>query len=137
MKQETKKRNVLFSSDQGAQFTSDTFTGVLKRKSITISMDGRDKAFDNIYVERLWRSVKHEDVHLNGCATMGELRVGLIKYFIFYNGERPHQALKNQTPDGVYQAATGGGVMILEKYGAVKELPIALCAMDPPQAIRV
>ena len=83
MKQETKKRNVLFNSDQGAQFTSDTFTGVLKRKGITISMDGRGRAFDNIYVKRLWRSVKHEDVYLNGCVTMGELLVGLTKYFIF------------------------------------------------------
>ena len=76
-------------------------------------------------------------MYLNGYVTMEALLVGLTKYFIFYNGERPHQALKNQTPDGVYQAATGGGVMILEKYGAVKELPIALRAMDPPQAIRV
>ena len=128
---------MLFNSDQGAQFTMDASTGVLKRKGITISMDGRGSAFDNIYVERLWRSVKHEDVYLNGCATMGELLVGLTKYFIFCNGERPHQALKNQSPDGVHQAATGGGAMIREKYGAVKELPIALRAMDPPQTIRV
>ena len=137
MKQETKKRNVLFNSDRGAQFTCDAFTGVLKREGVTISIDGRGGAFDNIDVERLWRSVRNKDVYLNGYVTMEALLVGLTKYFIFYNGERPHQALKNQTPNGVYQAATGGGVMILEKYGAVKELPIALCAMDPPQAIRV
>jgi len=74
----------------------------------------------------LWRSVKHEDVYLNGYATMGELLVGLSKYFVFYNGERPHQALKNQTPDVVHKTAMGGGAMILEKYGAIDGLPIAL-----------
>ena len=116
----------VFNSDQGSQFTSEAFTGVLKREGITISMDGRGRAFDNIFVERLWRSVKHEDVYLNGYATMGELLVGLTKYFIFYNGERPHQALKNKTPDGVHQTAIGGGAMILEKYGAAPGLPITL-----------
>jgi putative transposase len=84
------------------------FTGVLKREDVIISMDGRGCAFDNIFVERLWRSVKHEDVYLKGYATMGELLVGLSEYFIFYNGESPHQALKNQTPDAVHQSAAGG-----------------------------
>ena len=126
MKQETKKRNVLFNSDRGAQFTCDAFTGVLKREGVTISIDGRGRAFDNIYVERLWRSVKHKDVYLNGYSAMGELRVGLTKYFVFYNGERANQALKNQTPDVVHKTAIGGGAMILDKYGAVEELPIAL-----------
>ena len=116
----------VFNSDQGSQFTSDSFTGVLKREGITISMDGRGRAFDNIFVERLWRSVKHEDVYLNGYATMGELLVGLTKYFAFYNGERPHQALENQTPDVVYRNASGGGAMIVDKYGAAQGLPIAL-----------
>jgi len=81
----------VFNSDQGTQFTSEAFTGVLKREGVTNSMDGRGRAFDNIFVERLWRSVKHEDVYLNGYATMGELLIGLTKYFAFYNGERPHQ----------------------------------------------
>ena len=63
----------VFNSDQGVQFTSEVFTGVLKREEITISMDGRGRAYDNIFVERLWRSVKHENVYLNGYATMGEL----------------------------------------------------------------
>jgi Integrase core domain len=76
--------------------------------------------------EQLWRSAKHEDAYLNRYATMGEILVGLSKYFIFYNGERPHQALKNQTPDAVHQSAIGGGAMILGKYGAVERLPIAL-----------
>ena len=70
-------------------------------------MDGRGRAYDNIFVERLWRSVKHENVYLNGYATMGELLLGLSKYFVMYNGDRPHQALGNKTPDEVYQSASG------------------------------
>jgi putative transposase len=79
----------IFNSDQGSQFTSEAFPGVLKREGVTISMDGRGRAFDNIFVERFWRSVKHEDVYLNGYATMGELLVGLNKYFIFCNYSGP------------------------------------------------
>lgn len=116
----------VFNSDQGSQFTSDAFTGVLKREGIIISMDGRGRAFDNIFVERLWRSVKHEDVYLNGYSAMGELLIGLTQYFAFYNGERPHQALQNQTPDVVYQRAEGGGAMIVDKYGGAQAFPIAL-----------
>lgn len=116
----------IFNSDQGSQFTSEGFTGVLKREGVTISMDGRGRVFDNIFVERLWRSVKHEDVYLNGYATMGELLLGLTKYFAFYNGERPHQGLANRTPDAVHQSAEGGGAMIVDKYGAMPGLPIPL-----------
>ena len=83
----------MFNSDQGSQFTSEAFTGVLKENGIAISMDGRSRAYDNIFVERLWRSVKHEDVHLKGYATMGELMLGLARYFALYNQERPHQSL--------------------------------------------
>ena len=68
--------------------------------------------FDNIFVERLWRNVKHEDVYLKGYATMGELMVGLTEYFAFYNGERPHQSLGDQTPQGVYRTGIGGGAMM-------------------------
>jgi len=107
----------VFNSDQGVQFTSEAFTGVLKREGVTISMDGRGRAYDNIFVERLWRSVKHEDVYLNGYETMGELMIGLNKYFVKYNGERPHQALSNRTPDEVYQSSCGGGALIVDKYG--------------------
>jgi putative transposase len=92
-------------------------TNVLKRAGVVISMDGRGRAFDNIFVERLWRSVKYEDIYLKGYATMGELVIGLTAYFAFYNEERPHQSLTNQTPDKVYQTASGGGAIILEKYG--------------------
>ena len=111
----------IFNSDQGSQFTSEAFTGVLQREGIVISMDGRGRVFDNIFVERLWRSVKHEDVYLNGYASMGELMVGLAKYFAFYNGERPHQALGYKTPDVVYRTATDGGAMIVDKFGGAVE----------------
>jgi len=107
----------IFNSDQGSQFTSDAFTNVLTREGVVISRDGRGRVFDNIFVERLWRNVKHEDVYLKGYATMGELMVGLTEYFAFYNGERPHQSLGDQTPQGVYQTGIGGGAMIVDKFG--------------------
>jgi len=117
----------IFNSDQGSQFTSAAFTDVLKREGVVISMDGRGRAFDNIFVERLWRSVKHEDVYLKGYATMGELMIGLTEYFVFYNGERPHQSLENKTPDFVYRSAIGGGAMIVDKFGgAVEGTPVPL-----------
>jgi putative transposase len=117
----------VFNSDQGSQFTSEAFTGVLQREGITISMDGRGRAFDNIFVERLWRNAKYEDVYLNGYASMGELLIGLTKYFAFYNGERMHQSLGNKTPAAVYASASGGGALILDRYPRVQEgLPVAL-----------
>ena len=120
-------RPEIFNSDQGSQFTSEAFTGVLKREGIAISMDGRGRAFDNIFVERLWRNVKYEDVYLKGYATMGELMVGLVKYFLFYNGERPHQSLGDKTPEIVYRTAMGGGAMIVDKFPrAVDESSVPL-----------
>ncbi len=117
----------IFNSDQGSQFTSDAYSGVLQREGVVISMDGRGRAFDNIFVERLWRSVKHEDVYLKGYGSMSELAAGLAEYFFFYNGERPHQALGNLTPDVVYQTAIGGGAMIVDKYPrAMEESPVPL-----------
>jgi transposase InsO family protein len=116
----------VFNSDQGSQFTSDDFTNVLKREDIAISMDGRGRAYDNIFVERLWRSVKHEDVYLNGYSAMGELLIGLTKYFAFYNTERPHQSLGNLTPQEVHKTSSGGGAMIVDKYRAKERLPVAL-----------
>jgi putative transposase len=107
----------IFNTDQGTQFTSENFTGVLQREDITISMDGRGRALDNIFVERLWRSVKYEDVYLHRYATMGELLVGLTKYFTFYNTERPHQSLGNRTPKTVYESGIGGGAMIVDRFG--------------------
>lgn len=116
-------RPEIFNSDQGSQFTSDAFTGVLKREGVTISMDGRGRAFDNIFVERLWRNVKHEDVYLKGYATMTELAAGLKEYFDFYNNERPHQSLDYKTPDVVYRTAMGGGAVIVDKYPLEVESP--------------
>ena len=117
----------IFNSDQGSQFTSAAFTGVLQREGVVISMDGRGRAFDNIFVERLWRSVKHEDVYLKGYASMGELLLGLTEYFTFYNGERPHQSLGNKTPDVVYRSAIGGGAIIVDKFPrAVEGTPVPL-----------
>jgi hypothetical protein len=113
-------------SGVGSQFTSEAFTGALKREDIAISMDGRGRAYDNIFVERLWRSVKHEDVYLHGYATMGELLIGLTKYFDFYNTERPHQSLGNLTPQEVHKTSSGGGAMIVDKYRAKERLPVAL-----------
>jgi len=110
----------IFNTDQGSQYTSDAFTGVLKSYSIAISMDGRGRALDNIFVERLWRSVKHEDVYLKAYANVSELQIGLVNYFKFYNNVRPHQSLNYLTPINVYQAGIGGGANIVDKF-KVKE----------------
>ncbi len=106
----------IFNTDQGCQFTSDAFTGVLNFHGIAISMDGRGRALDNIFVERLWRSVKHEDVYLKGYINMPGLQLGLTEYFDFYNTERPHQSLGDLTPIQVYRTGRGGGAKIVNKF---------------------
>ena len=106
----------IFNTDQGCQFTSARFTGVLKAHGIAISMDGRGRALDNIFVERLWRSVKYEDVYLKGYANPMELMIGLTEYFVFYNDERPHQSLGNRTPTEVYATRSNGGARIVDKF---------------------
>jgi putative transposase len=106
----------IFNTDQGCQFTSDAFTSVLNLHGISISMDGRGRALYNIFVERLWRSVKHEDVYLKGYVNMPGLQLGLTEYFDFYNTERPHQSLGDLTPIQVYQTASGGGARIVDKF---------------------
>ena len=93
----------IFNTDQGSQFTGEAFTSVLLEAGIRISMDGRGRALDNVFVERLWRSVKHEDVYLHGYETMPELYRGLIRYFRHYNEDRPHQGLGYRTPAEVYR----------------------------------
>ena len=95
-------RPEIFNTDQGSQFTSEAFTGVLKKQGIQISMDGRGRATDNAKVERLWRSVKYEEVLLKGYQNVKELKEGLKLYFQHYNEERPHQALGYQTPEEVH-----------------------------------
>jgi len=97
-------RPEIFNTDQGAQFTSPAFTERLRAAGVTISMDGRGRALDNVFVERLWRSVKYEEVYLQDYAGMGEAQWGLRRYFGFYNRERPHQALGYRTPQAVYVA---------------------------------
>lgn len=92
----------IFNTDQGSQFTSEEFTGVLKQHNIRISMDGKGHWVDNVFVERLWRSVKYEEVYLRAYDSIGDARASLGKYFAFYNGKRRHQALDRQTPDSVY-----------------------------------
>ncbi len=92
----------IFNSDQGAQFTSEKFTGRLEAKKIAVSMDGRGRCFDNIFVERLWRSVKYEEVYLKDYASVTEARASIAGYFQFYNHARPHQSLAYRTPAAIY-----------------------------------
>lgn len=92
----------IFNSDQGSQFTSDTFTSRLEAAEIAISWDGRGRVFDNIFIERLWRSVKYEAVYINDYESLPQAFDGLSRYFHFYNRERFHQSLNYQTPEQVY-----------------------------------
>jgi putative transposase len=93
----------IFNTDQGSQFTSQSFTGKLLAQGIRVSMDGRGRALDNIFVERLWRSVKYEEVYLKDYRNVDEAKQGLRDYFEFYNRERLHQSLGYQTPEAVYR----------------------------------
>jgi len=92
----------IFNTDQGAQFTSNEFTGVLEKTGIKISMDGRGRWIDNVFIERLWRSLKYEEVYLKAYGSMSEARHGIGDYLRFYNTKRPHQSFKNNTPDKTY-----------------------------------
>jgi len=94
----------IFNTDQGSQFTSDAFISVLKVHSIEISMDGKGRALDNIYVERLWRSLKYEDIYLHSYEKMQDLQKGVERYFQFYNNERFHQALNYRTPEEMHRS---------------------------------
>lgn len=95
----------IFNSDQGSQFTSDLFTGCLEKNEIQISMDGKGRAIDNIYIERLWRTVKYEHIYLHTPADGVALYEGLNNYFSFYNKERLHQSLGYQAPENLYKKA--------------------------------
>jgi putative transposase len=96
----------IFNTDQGAQFTSAVYTGRLEQAGIQISWDGRGRALDNVFVERLWRSLKWEEVYLHDYQTVADALCGLDRYFRFYNHERPHQALGYQTPAQVFGLAS-------------------------------
>jgi len=97
----------IFNTDQGAQFTADDFTQPLQAKGVRVSMDGKGRWVDNVFVERLWRSVKYEDLYLHAYETMPELKAALANYFDFYNARRPHQSLDYRTPDEVYFRTDG------------------------------
>lgn len=95
----------IFKTDQGSQFTSAEFLNALRRRQIAISMDGTGCWRDNVFVERLWRSVKYEEVYLRAYETVSEVRAGLARYFQFFNARRPHSGLRSRTPDGVFFTA--------------------------------
>jgi putative transposase len=129
-------RPEFFNTDQGSQFTSAVFTGVLASAGIRISMDGRGRWMDNVFIERLWRSLKHEDVYLKGYADGREASAGIAEWFDFYNNLRPHQALGNRTPmavwrDGVTGAIDGKAVDMTLRLDNARALPT--CPQPPQQ----
>ena len=93
----------IFNTDQGAQFTSEAFTSVLRAADVRISMDGKGRCLDNIFVERLWRSLKYEEVYLHAYRDLVEARAGVKRYFEYYNHHRDHMSLGYQTPDAYYR----------------------------------
>ena len=95
----------IFNTDQGSQFTSEEWLGALKAAGVEISMDGKGRWIDNVFIERLWRSVKYEEVYLHAYENGREARAGLTRYFAFYNAERAHQAHGYRTPDEIYAPA--------------------------------
>jgi len=112
----------IFNTDQGSQFTSAAFTGALEKASVTISMDGRGRFMDNIFIERLWRSIKYEEVHPKAYADGREARAGIGAWMAFYNHRRPHQAMSNQMPMEVWRA----GIEAIEAAGNAVDMPLHL-----------
>jgi putative transposase len=100
----------IFNTDQGSQFTSAAFTGTLMAAGIRVSMDGRGRWMDNVFIERLWRSLKYEDIYLKGYADGREARAGIAAWITFYNLQRPHQALGNRTPMAMWRDSTTGDI---------------------------
>ena len=92
----------IFNTDQGCQFTSAAFTGLLQAHGIGISMDGRGRWLDNVFIERLWKTVKYEEVYLRAYESVSAAKTSLATYFAFYNTRRPHTSLARQTPDQIY-----------------------------------
>src|SRR6202521_511022 len=112
----------IFNTDQGAQFTSVAFTGRLEAAGIAISMDGRGRFMDNIFIERLWRSIKYEEVHLKAYADGREARAGIGAWMAFYNERRPHQAMDNRMPMAVWRA----GIDAIEAAARPVDMPLRL-----------
>ncbi len=125
-----KGRPDMLNTDQGAQFTGEAFTGMLERQGVRISQDGKGRYSDNLFVERLWRTVKYEEVYLKAYQDGIEARIGIGDYFRFYNTQRPHQALGYQTPAEAYASvpmeATEGGVVESSTPGSVRTAGPAL-----------
>jgi putative transposase len=125
----------IFNTDQGSQFTSEAFTGRLATAGVAISMDGRGRFLDNIFIERLWRSIKYEEVHLKAYADGREARTGIGFWMTFYNDRRPHQAMNNQMPMAVWRA----GMDAIEAAKRAGDMPLrldnanALPTYPPPQ----
>jgi putative transposase len=128
-------RPEIFNTDQGSQFTSAAFTGMLAAAGICISMDGRGRWMDNVFIERLWRSLKHEDVYLKGYADGREAKAGIAEWIDFYNNRRPHQALDSRMPMAVWRDGVTGALgeravdmtLRLDNAGALPTYP------QPPQ----
>ena len=115
----------IFNTDQGCQFTAAAFTGTLAAAGVRISMDGRGRWMDNVFIERLWRSLKYEDIYLKGYAGGREAKAGIASWITFYNGRRPHQALGNRTPMAVWRQGTTGpfGTAAVDMMDNVRALP--------------
>ena len=116
----------IFNTDQGAQFTSTAFTDKLEKAEVAISMDGRGRFMDNIFIERLWRSIKYEEVHLKAYADGREARAGIGSWMTFYNFRRPHQAMNNQTPMAVWR----DGMAKIEAAARAVDMPLRLDNAD-------
>ena len=112
----------IFNTDQGSTFTAEAFTSKLVTAGVVISMDGRGRFMDNIFIERLWRSIKYEEVHLKAYADGCEARSGISSWMTFYNFRRPHQAMNNQTPMAVWR----GGVDKIEAAARAVDMPLRL-----------
>ena len=115
----------IFNTDQGSQFTAAAFTGTLAAAGVRISMDGRGRWMDNVFIERLWRSLKYEDIYLKGYADGREAKAGIASWITFYNGRRPHQALGNRTPMAVWREGTTGplGAATVDMMDNARALP--------------
>jgi putative transposase len=126
-------RPEIFNTDQGSQFTSVAFTGVLMAAGVRISMDGRGRWMDNVFIERLWRSLKYEDIYLKGYTDGREAHAGIASWFAFYNTRRPHQALGNRMPMAVWREGTTGALdhRAVDMMDNARALPT--CPQPPQQ----